>query len=406
MRFPTGPTGLGATGLLSWLRPEPKSDPMPEPTPEPMPDPVSSLVSNPVSIAAAEPGESACDRPPFVPAAARPDRLLPTPLLERDWGDGTNPPLLLPSVARVDDALAAEVDDRLAAWAEATGLHTGRRLDEFRSTGFGRLMTLVHPESDDPDLILVSAQLNSAWWASDDYYADETELGADAHELPGRLALVTSALDPPPDAGEFTDPLQEAIRSDPVLVALRSAIGHAARHATPSQLMRIRNTTSQMYVSWNAYNAWREAGLTPPAWRYLAARQHDSFYTSMILIDIVGGYHLPADEFADPGFHRTLMQAGTAAVIVNDLLSAEREARDERPDCNLVLLLAEERGWPLRRAVEAVVELHNRFVRDFEAGRLEAEAFASPWARRFLLGARAWMAGGFEWHETTSRYKG
>jgi 2-methylisoborneol synthase len=345
-----------------------------------------------------DPGPEPPARPP-----QHPERLTPVPLLERTWGDGTHSPLRCPPAARDDPALAAEVDNRLTAWAERIGLHAGH-LEEFHATGFGRLITLAHPECDDPDLLLVAAQMNAAWWASDDYYADETDLGAVPEALPGRLALVSSALDPPPPAGQFTAPLNDAVVSDPVLVSLRSALAHVTRHASAAQVMRARHTTHQMYVSWNAYNAWRHAGTTPEAWRYLAARQHDSFYTSMVLIDVVGGYELPAELFADPLFHRALTQAGTASVLVNDLTSAAREAGDD-PDCNLVLLLAAERDCTLDEATEQVVTLHNDIIDGFEQSRAALAAVPSPELQRFLLGARAWMGGCLEWHDSSSRYK-
>jgi 2-methylisoborneol synthase len=332
-----------------------------------------------------------------------PERLAPVPLQERPWGDGTHSPLLCPPAARIDPQLAADVDDRLTAWAQRIGLHAGH-LEEFHATGFGRLITLAHPETDDPDLLMVAAQMNAAWWASDDYYADETDLGAIPEALPARLALVSSALDPPPPAGEFTAPLNQAVVSDPVLVSLRSALAHATRHASAAQVMRVRHTTHQMYVSWNAYNAWRHAGTTPEAWRYLAARQHDSFYTSMILIDVVGGYELAPELFADPLFHRALTQAGTAAVLVNDLASAAREAGDD-PDCNMVLLLAAERGCSVAEATEQVVALHNEIMLGFEQSRAALAAVPSPELQRFVLGARAWLGGCLEWHDSSSRYK-
>ncbi|MFD0634406.1 hypothetical protein ACFQ9X_25520 [Catenulispora yoronensis] len=198
--------------------------------------------------------------------------------------------------------------------------------------------------------------------------------------------------------------MNDAVVSDPVLVSLRSALAHVTRHGTAAQVMRVRHTTHQMYVSWNAYNAWRHAGTTPEAWRYLAARQHDSFYTSMILIDIVGGYELPPALFADPLFHRALTQAGTAAVLVNDLASAAKEANDD-PDCNLVLLLAAERGSTLDEATEEVVALHNDIIQGFEQTRTALAAVPSPELQRFLLGARAWLGGSLEWHDSSSRYK-
>jgi 2-methylisoborneol synthase len=330
--------------------------------------------------------------------------LAPLAYQERQWGDGSYPPLHCPETVRVDDDLGREVDRRLAAWAERVGLHEGR-MEEFRKTGFGRLAMLTHPDSDDPDELMIAAQMNTAWWAADDYYADETDLGATPTELPPRLALVMSAMDPPPPAGGYTRQLEEAIRADPVLVALRSATSHTSRHATPSQVMRACNTTFQMYVSWCAYAAWRYLETPPPVWRYLAARQHDSFYTSMTLIDIVGGYELPANLFYDRRFHTALMQAGTASVIVNDLHSVAREAADELPDSNVVLLIAAEEGCSIREATERAVLLHNDFVRGFETSRQGLAVVPSPELKRFLRGAQAWMAGCLEWHGSSSRYQ-
>ena len=344
-----------------------------------------------------------------LPALDRSDLLrrdihAPLPYTERDWGDGSHPPLYCPVTVRIDDDLAEEVNRRLVSWAGKAGIYASQ-IDKFRDTGFGRLAMLTHPDSDDPDMLLAAAQMNAAWWAADDYYADETPLGATPTELPPRLALVMSAMDPPPPAGDYTRQLDEALQADPVLVALNSATAHLTRHATPAQLMRACNTTFQMYVSWAAYAAWRYLGTLPPVWRYLAARQHDSFYTSMTLIDIVGGYELPANLFSERRFHRALMQAGTASVIVNDLHSVAREAADELPDSNLVLLIAAEENCPVREATERTVCLHNDFVRGFEASQRQLAAVPSVELQRFLRGAQAWMGGCLEWHSTTSRYK-
>lgn len=332
------------------------------------------------------------------------DLFAPVPYLERDWGDGSYPPLYCPQTVRDNAALGAEVNRRLVDWASRAGIYADD-LDAFRDTGFGRLAMLAHADCDDPDLLLVAAQMNAAWWAADDYYADETSLGASPTKLPPRLALVMSAMDPPPEVGHYAAPLAEAIRADPVLVALRSATGHLRSHATAAQVMRACQTTFQMYVSWTAYAAWRYLEDPPPVWRYLAARQHDSFYTSMTLIDAIGGYELPPSLFAEPRVHRAVMQAGTASVLVNDLHSAEREAADELPDANMVLLIAVEDGCSVAEATEQTVRLHNELVRDFEASQCELASIPSAELRRFLRGAQAWMAGCLEWHATSSRYQ-
>ncbi|MCO5995936.1 family 2 encapsulin nanocompartment cargo protein terpene cyclase [Actinoallomurus rhizosphaericola] len=392
--LPIRPTGLGtsAANLMGALRPAARAEP--------------PLLADPPSTA--ETGVAPPADPP------EPERLtLPCPgedvrgavpgYTERQWGDGSYPPLYCPETVRDDEGLGHLVNEALVAWAEETGIYADR-LEAFRSTGFGRLAMLAHPDTDDPDRLLLAAQMNAAWWASDDYYADESALGATPIELPPRLALVMSAMDPPPPAAEFTGPLEEAVQADPVLVALASATGHLRRHATPEQVMRVCNTTFQMYVSWTAYAAWRFSGGLPPAWRYLAARQHDSFYTSMTLIDVVGGYRLPGELFYAPEVHRAVMQAGTAAVIVNDLHSAAREAADGQSD-NLVLLVAAERDCSLREAIETCVRLHNGLVRDFQSAQERLAVVPSAELQRFLRGAQAWMGGGFHWHSTSSRYR-
>jgi 2-methylisoborneol synthase len=391
-------------GLGTPTVPRPPSPRPPSPSPASRPTPVaptplaqrlgpSGLGTTALRFAAAVPA---------APAVAAP--ITPLPYASRPWGDGSYPPLYLPVTARINEALGTEVNERLVAWAEEVGIYADQ-LDKFRGAGFGRLAMLTHADTDDPDMLLIAARMNAAWWAADDYYADETSLGATPTELPPRLALIMSAMDPPPPAGDYTRQLEDTITSDPVLVALRSATTHLSEHASPSQVMRACHTTFQMYVSWDAYAAWRYLEKLPAVWRYLAARQHDSFYTSMTLIDVVGGYQLPADLFYDRRFHRALMQAGTASVIVNDLHSVAREAADELPDSNVVLLIAAEDDCSIRVATERAVELHNDFVKGFEASQRELGAIPSPELQRFLRGAQAWMAGGFEWHSTSDRYK-
>ena len=139
--------------------------------------------------------------------------------------------------ARVDERLGEVVNERLVAWAREVGIYADQ-LDKFRDTGFGRLAMLTHADTDDPDMLLVAARMNAAWWAADDYYADETALGATPTELPPRLALVMSGDGPAAAGRAYTGRWRRPSSADPVLVALRSAVSHLSRHATPAQVMR------------------------------------------------------------------------------------------------------------------------------------------------------------------------
>jgi len=322
----------------------------------------------------------------------------------REWGDGSAPPLFCSRTERVDESLAAEVDARLAGWAGECGFDK-QECAQLGKAGFGRLVTLAHPDCADPDRLLISARLNAAWWAADDLYADDTALGAVPEELPPRLALAMAAMDPLPPAGEFGRDLDTALESHRVLVALGSAAGHLRDNATSAQHQRVCYSTFTMFVSWTAYAAWRHAGTYPPAWEYLAARQHDSFYTSMTLIDVLGAYELTANLFYEPRVRSAAIQAGTAAVLVNDLYSVTKDLADDNPPCNMVLLIAGERDCSIQEATAITVDLHNEIVHDFRAAHDRLRAVPSPELQRFLNGLRSWMGGGFEWHSTSPRYR-
>lgn len=341
--------------------------------------------------------------------AGTPPTPTPTPsgdpaYAERRWGDGTHSPLYAPVTERFNEPLADEVDDRVVAWAADCGFDADER-EKFRKARFGRLAMLGHPDCDDPDRLLIAAKLNAAWWAADDYYADDTALGAVPEQLPPRLVLAMAAMDPPPPAGEFSRPLEEAIASERVLVALRSGIEYLARYATPSQVQRTCYATFAMFVSWTAYAAWRHTGEYPPAWKYLAARQHDSFYTSMTLSDVIGGYELAANLFYDTPIRHAAFLAGTATVLVNDLYSVAKDLADERPPCNMVLQIAADRACSIDEATERTVALHNEIVHDFEARHRSLLPVPCAELQRYLRGLRAWMGGGFEWHDSNPRYR-
>lgn len=323
---------------------------------------------------------------------------------ERSWGDGTASKLYCPITERMNEPLAAEVDERLVVWAKECGFDD-EEITKIRKASFGRLVMLTHPDCDDPDRLLIGAKLNAAWWAADDYYADDSSLGALPELLPPRLVLAMAAMDPLPPAGEFTPPLEEAITAERVLVALRSGIDYLARYGTPSQVHRVCYSTFAMFVSWSAYAAWRFTGKYPPAWKYLAARQHDSFYTSMTLVDVIGGYELADNLCYEPRVRSAAFLAGTAVVLVNDLYSVAKDLAEEKPPCNMVLQVAADRGCSIEEATEVTVKLHNEIVRDFEARHHSLEAVPSLELQRFLRGLRAWMGGAFEWHDSNPRYK-
>ncbi|WP_406480863.1 family 2 encapsulin nanocompartment cargo protein terpene cyclase [Streptomyces sp. NBC_01615] len=305
-----------------------------------------------------------------------------------------------PPALRDDPALGETVNERLVEWAAEVGIYPGQ-LDKVRRADFGRLIMLAHPESDDPERLLAAAKCALAEWSVDDHYVDGLVEEAQ-HELLGRrLAIAHSVIDQAHLPSAYAPQLEAVVRKDPVMVALRSGLDNLARYATSTQVRRLRNELSIMFVAYGQEGVWHTAEHTPPVWEFLMHRHENSFVPCMVLIDAVAGYELPQGEFADPRVRRAFTMAGSASVIVNDLYSMGVE---DPTDFSLPRLIAAEDDCSLEEAVDRTVEIHNELMHTFEA---EASALAltgSPELRRFLAGTWAWLGGSREWHAGSARY--
>ncbi|MFF4160171.1 family 2 encapsulin nanocompartment cargo protein terpene cyclase [Streptomyces sp. NPDC001678] len=311
------------------------------------------------------------------------------------------PPLYCPDAERDDPALGEEVNNRLVEWAEEVGIFRGR-LERLRSHNFGRLFMLAHPDTDDPERILTAARCGLAEWAVDDHWVDEGE--DTSPELIGsRLALAHAVVDPVRLPARYLAQFENIVRKEPVLRAFRSCLDHLARIASPTQVARLRHELAVMFVGYNQEGEWRGSGRRPAVWEYLLHRYENAFYPCMVLIDPVGGYELPAAEFADARVRRTYLYAGTANVLLNDLYSM---AKEDPTDTNLPNLIAAEDNCSLQEAVNRAACIHDELMHTVEAECAVLSAAGSPELRRYLAGLWAWMGGSKEWHATSPRYHG
>ncbi|MBB5118772.1 Camphene synthase [Streptomyces eurocidicus] len=321
-----------------------------------------------------------------------------------EHGSGV-PPLYCPPALRDDPALAREVNDRLVEWADETGIYAGR-LDRVRAADFGRLMTLAHPDADDPDRLLAAGKCALAEWATDDYYCDDETVGSRTELLGSQLGLAYAALDPAHLPARYAPAMEREMRADPVRVALRSALAHLERHAEPSQVARLRHEVAVLFVGYGQEGSWRTRGHMPSVHEYLAHRQINSFLPCIALSDVVGGYALSATEYADPRVRRAVTTAATAATLVNDLYSMTKEHDSSGVEFNLPTVVAAAERCSPREAVERSAEIHDELVRAFERQAAALVLTGSPQLRRFLAGVWAWLGGNREWHSGSSRYNG
>ncbi len=330
-------------------------------------------------------------------AAAR--AFLPRPPAHGTPSDGT-PELYCPGPLRDDPALGDRVDEAVVAWAAEVGIYPGN-LDRLRSCRFGRFMMLAHPATSDPDRLLAATKCLVAEWAADDYYVDEVSLGADPMRVGSRLANLHAVVDPARLPRRYAGDLEDRTRLEPIALAFRSAMEHLGRYASVTQLARFQHQMAILFLAWTQEADWHANGRTPPVWEYLVQRHLNSYLPPMILVDVLAGYELPAQEFYHPAVRRAFTTAGNAAVLVNDIYSG---AQESDTDHNLTSVLMRNEGLTRRAAMLRVVELHNELVHDFVAQAAALTLTGTPQLRRFLADTWAWLGGSREWHATTGRY--
>ncbi|AHH97967.1 hypothetical protein KALB_4605 [Kutzneria albida DSM 43870] len=325
----------------------------------------------------------------------------PPPLAEPEPEDSEEvPELFCPGPVRDNPALGEEVNERMVEWAAQVGIYDGR-LEHLRSCGFGRLMMLTHPGTEDPDRLLAATKVVVAEWASDDYYLDEAEMGADPEMTAARFGVLYGVVDPVALPQRYRHELDRFIKEEPIALAFRSGMEHLARYTTVPQMARFQHQMAILFTALDQNASWRHTGRRPRVWEYLMHRSHNSYLPPMILVDVVAGYELPAQEFFHPQVRRAYSMAGTAAVLLNDLHSMDKEADD---DISLPIALMEEEGCSRQQAVKRTVEIHNELMRGFVAEAAALSLTGSPMLHRFLADTWAWCGGSREWHATSRRY--
>jgi 2-methylisoborneol synthase len=328
-------------------------------------------------------------------------RLFPQPVSRpRPAADSDEPELFCPGPVRDDPALGEEVNERLVEWAEQVGIYPGQ-LDRLRACGFGRLIMLAHPATNDPDRLLAATKCVVAEWAADDYYVDEVALGADPKVVGSRLAKLFAVVDPAQLPERYALQLDEFHTDEPIAVAFRSAMEHLAQYATTTQMARFQQQMGTLFIAWNQEADWHANGRRPPVWEYLVQRHLNSYLPPMILVDVVAGYELPPNEFYDPRVRRAYSLAGNANVLLNDMYSG---ANESETDFNLQTVIAAEDDCSPREALQRTVEIHNELMHTFVTEATALSLLGTPALRRFLADIWVWCGGSREWHATTGRY--
>jgi 2-methylisoborneol synthase len=306
---------------------------------------------------------------------------------------------------RNDEPLGEEINEMLMKWSASIGLYEGH-LDYLRKCNFGRYVMLSHPFSYDRERLFLAGQSMVALFALDDYFVDDHRSGATLDMVGRNLSLCMSALDEPFLNTRYENDTQRFLKENPIFISLQQYIENTARLGTPQQVARVRHEDMSLFVSMCHEATWRIHKHIAPVWEYLGCRQPNGFTPCLALIDVVDGYELPHNIYSLPDVRRVVKIAGLVTVMVNDLVSKDKELEAGVYQFGIREAIQKEEGCSYEEAHRLGVRFHNELMRIFEEESAKLMVYATPELRMFLIGLEAWIAGSREWHLTSKRYSG
>ncbi len=191
--------------------------------------------------------------------------------------------------------------------------------------------------------------------------------------------------------------------------ALRDLTRAILRHATPAQRIEWVHTARAWFfgMAWDVANA--ERGAPPLLNDYLAMRMHTGGLASWATtLNIANGIELSPTQAAS-GPVRALVEAwSTFCLLLNDLMSFAKEARNGDSSSNVVWVLSHECGCSPGRAIPAAHRLADRIATLFRALHeqllSEAERREDAAMLGFLASLGHTWRGILEWGFRTPRY--
>ncbi|MEU9992905.1 terpene synthase [Streptomyces sp. NPDC048045] len=312
------------------------------------------------------------------------------------------PEVRCPFPSRANPAIAARMDALIGSWVDELGLFGGQR-GEFDRFRFGTFAALVHPDAPDDERLLVEAKMITAMFGADDHYCDEDVDGAVPSLAASRLALIQAAIEDPECLQDRTGQVETHIRSDPVLRAFRGLFHQVRQYGSPAQVGRVRREVVTTLFAMSGENGWRTSGTYPPAWEYGTMRPYNGALPCLAVIDIVGGFELPAYEYELGAVRQLTITASALIMLVNDLYSAAKESATQVGSYSYVNVLLSE-GFTLEQSLNKVAATHNEIMEEYLALAASASTGASPELKRWICGLQDWIRGNLDWHQISGRY--
>jgi hypothetical protein len=295
---------------------------------------------------------------------------------------------------------ADEIERRCVAWLDRFELYgDAAQRDRLIGTRAAEIYARALPDAD-PERVADVAKWLYWGFATDDLFYDNGPGSRKAADFLTLGAWLVRLCEEPRAAFAFELPYNDALRD------LTTAI---LRHATPLQRIEWAHTARAWFfgMAWDVANA--ERGVPPSLNDYLAMRMHTGGLASWATtLNIANAVELTPQQAAS-GPVRALVEAwSTFCLLLNDLMSYAKEARDGDSSSNVIAVLAHEHGCTPAEAVQPAHVLVDRIATLFLALRgdllAHAEATGDATMTRFLAGLGHTWRGILDWGFRAPRY--
>ncbi|KAM6489993.1 terpene synthase [Amanita muscaria] len=141
---------------------------------------------------------------------------------------------------------------------------------------------------------------------------------------------------------------------------------------------------------------------------YMTIRWHSSgIVPSLLLADFCRGAYLPDYVHNHPTFNSLRRAAGEHVIYVNDIVSYDRESREDSH--NLVCVVMKTKGYSLQEAMDFVGQRANECIDRFEYARQKLPSWGpevDTIVADFTAGYEHWVSGHLHWALSSERYFG
>lgn len=174
---------------------------------------------------------------------------------------------------------------------------------------------------------------------------------------------------------------------------------HITAYAFATLHVSQAHNAPSMTFTVDQYIAQRSSNAARPALHHLSEYVHD--------------LKIPDSVFEMEAMRTVVRESAMMAQIVNDLLSLNKEVRQEPDSVSLITVLMQQRGLTPQQAVNSAVELLRQSQRRFveaekrgEDGIRDRSEKVKRDVRQFIGTGKDWVVGALKWRYETPRYMG